>query len=105
MKYVQGIWSDDCEYLKNLKEMGDCNGSVSPKLDKACVDRDSEELEVEQTSRFSAYSVVPQQRENGHSKHGAFVLYEVDKPDSVGDETLEAVTEIRQGHRGHVNRV
>ena len=33
-------------------EMGECKGSVSPKLDKACIDGDSEELDEEQTSRF-----------------------------------------------------
>ena len=37
--------------LKKL-EMGECKGSVSPKLDKACIDGDSEELSEEQTSRF-----------------------------------------------------
>ena len=75
MKYVQGIWSGSYEYLKTMKvrderkltsipnkkylqsalnklEMGDCKGSVSPKLDKACIDGDNEELDEEQTSRF-----------------------------------------------------
>ena len=42
---------------------------------------------------------------NGHSKHGATVVYEVEKPDTVGDETVETTFEIRQGHRGHVNCV
>ena len=72
MKYEQGIWCGNCEYLKTLKvrderkltsipnkkylqsalnklEMGDCKGSVSPKLDKACIDGDSEELDEGQT--------------------------------------------------------
>ena len=67
MKYVQGIWSGSCEYLKTMKvrdekkltsipnkkylqsalnklEMGDCKGSVSPKLDKACIDGDRKNL-------------------------------------------------------------
>ena len=52
-----------------------------------------------------ACSVVSQQRENGYSKHGAFVVYEVEKSDSVGDETIEAAIEIRQGHRRHDNSV
>ena len=75
MKYVQGIWSGSYEYLNTMKlrderkltsipnkkylqsaldklDMGDCKGSVSPKLDKACIDGDSEELDEEQTSRF-----------------------------------------------------
>ena len=73
--HVQGIWSGSYEYLKTMRvrdekkftsipnkkylqsalsklEMGDCKGSVSPKLDKACIDGDSEELDEEQTSRF-----------------------------------------------------
>ena len=75
MKYVQGIWSGSYEYLKTVKvrdekkltsipnkkylqsalnklEMGDCKESISPKLDKACIDGDSEELDEGQTSRF-----------------------------------------------------
>ena len=75
MKYVQGIWCGRYENLKTMKvrderkltsipnkkplqsaleklEMGECKGSVSPKLDKACIDGDSEELDEEQTSRF-----------------------------------------------------
>ena len=77
MKYVQvqGIWCGSYEYLKTVKvrdgkkltsisnkkhvqsalkklEMSDCKGSVSPKLDKACIDGDNEELSEEQTSRF-----------------------------------------------------
>ena len=75
MKYVQGIWCGSYEYLKTVKvrdgkkltsipnkkhlqsalkklEMGDCKESISPKLDKACIDGDNEELSEEQTSRF-----------------------------------------------------
>ena len=75
MKYVQGIWCGNYEYLKTVKvrdgkkltsipnkkhlqsawqklEMSECKGSVSPKLDKAFIDGDSEELDEEQTSRF-----------------------------------------------------
>ena len=37
--------------LKKL-EMSDCKESVSPKLDKSCIDGDNEELSEEQTSRF-----------------------------------------------------
>ena len=89
MKYVQGIWCGTSEFsstvgvldgkkltsfpnkkhlqsaLKKL-EVGECKGSVSPKLDKACIGGDNEKLSEEQTSRFrssSAYSVVSQQRE------------------------------------------
>ena len=76
MKYVQGIWNGNDKYLKikkvryekkltsvpnkkylqsalNKLEMGDCKGSVSLKLDKACID-DSEELDEGQTSRFTS---------------------------------------------------
>ena len=37
--------------LKKL-EMSDCKGSVSPKLDKSCIEGDNEELSEEQASRF-----------------------------------------------------
>ena len=129
MKYVQGIWSGNYEYLKTMKvrdetkltsipnkkylqsalnklEMGDSKVSVSPTLDKACIDGDSEELDEGQTSRFrsSVLTLLYLSNErNGHSKHGTIVVYEVEKSDSVGDETIEEATEIRQGHRGHVN--
>ena len=52
-----------------------------------------------------SYSVVSQQRENGQSKHGTAVVYEVEKSDSVGNETVETTSEERQGHREHVNCV
>ena len=59
MKYVPGIWRGSYEHLKTMKVrasipnkehlqsalnklgMGDCKGSVSPKLDKAIMDCDS----------------------------------------------------------------
>ena len=37
--------------LKKL-EMSDCKRSVSPKLDKLCIEGDNEELSEEQASRF-----------------------------------------------------
>ena len=75
MKWVQGIKCGSYEYLKNVKvrdgkkltsipnkkylqsaltklEMSDCKGSVSPKLDKSCIEGDNEELSEEQASRF-----------------------------------------------------
>ena len=45
------------------------------------------------------------QRENGHSKHGTTIVYEVEKSDSVRVELVETTFEVHQGHRGHVNRV
>ena len=75
MKYVQGIWCGSYEYLNTMKvrdenrltsipnkkylqsamtKMGlsGCKGSVSPKLDKASMDGDNEEIDEEQTTRF-----------------------------------------------------
>ena len=75
MKFVQGIKCGSYEYLKTVKvrdgkkltsipnkkhlqsalkklEMSDCKGSVSPKLDKSCIEGDNEELREEQASRF-----------------------------------------------------
>ena len=65
MKHVQGIWCGSYEYLKAVKmrdgkrltsvpnkkhlqsalkklEMSECKGSVSPTLNKACIDGDGE---------------------------------------------------------------
>ena len=75
MKLVQGIKCGSYEYLKTVKvrdgkkltsipnkkhlhsaskklEMSDCKGSVSPKLDKSCIEGDNEELSEEQATRF-----------------------------------------------------
>ena len=75
MKYVQGIWRGSYWYLKTMKvrdekkftsipdkkylqsalnklEKGECKGSVSPFLDKASMDGDSEELDEDQTASF-----------------------------------------------------
>ena len=131
MKYVQGIWSGSYEYLKTMKvrdekkltsipnkkylqsalnklEMCDFKGSVSPKLDKACIDGDSEELDEGQTStcRSSALTLLYLSNERTDIQSTVRLLCtKVEKSDSVGDETIEAATGIRQGHRGHVNRV
>ena len=131
MKYVQEIWCGSYEYLKTVKvrdgkkltsipskkhfqsalkklEMSDCKGSVSPKLDKACIDGDNEELSEEQASRFrsSVLSLLYLSNERTDiSKHSTIVLYEVEKSDSVGDEIIETTFEVRQGHGGHVNCV
>ena len=87
--------------------MSDCKGSVSPKLDKSCIEGDSEELGEEQASRFrsAVLTLLSQQRKNGHPKHSSIVVYEVEESDSVGDETAEETFEVRQKHRRHVNSV
>ena len=88
--------------------MSECKGSVSPKLAKACIDGDREELSEEQITKFRSSMLTllySQQRENGHSKHGTAVAYEFEKSDSVGNETVETISEVRQGHRRHVNCV
>ena len=76
MKYVQGNRCGSYEYLKTMKVrdekkltsipnqkylqsamtnvgMSDCKGSVSPKLDKASMDGDNEEIDEEQMARFT----------------------------------------------------
>ena len=50
-----------------VREMGECKGSVSPKLDKACIDGDSVELDGEQTSSFRS-SVIGSRKGHGHRK-------------------------------------
>ena len=75
IKYVQGIRRGSYEYLKTMKVrderklmsipnkrylqsamdklgMSSCKGSVSPKLDKANMEGDDEELDEDQTTRF-----------------------------------------------------
>ena len=131
MKYVQGIWCGSYEYLKTVKvrdekektsipnkkhfqsalkklEMSDCKGGVSPKLDKVYIDGDNEELSEEQTSRFRSSMLTLlylSNEKNGHPKQGTTVVYEVEKSDSVGDDTVETTFEVRQGHGRHVNCV
>ena len=39
---------------------------------------------------------MSQQRKNGHPKHSSIVVYEVEKSDSFGDETVEETFEVRQ---------
>ena len=85
-------------------------GECFSKLDKACIDGDNEELDEGQTSRFRSSALAllylsNEKKKNGHSKHGTVVVYEVEKSDSVGDETVQTTSEICQGHRGHVNCV
>ena len=50
-----------------VREMGECKGSVSPKLDKACIDGDSEEFDGKQTSRFRS-SAIESRKGHGHRK-------------------------------------
>ena len=90
------------KYLQStMTKMGisDCKGSVSPKLDKVSMGGDNEEIDEEQTARFrsSVLALLYLSNENGHSKHGAFSVYETEKHHSIGDAATEAITEIRQG--------
>ena len=88
--------------------MGECKGSVPPKLDKACIDGDSEELDDEQTSRFrsSVLTLLYLNNERMDIQSTVRLLCtKLKKSDTVGDETIETTPEVRQGHRGHVNRV
>ena len=54
-------------------------------------------------SGFQCFSVVSEQRNNGHPKHGTTVVYEDEKSDSVADETVETTFEVRQRHGRHGN--
>ena len=131
MKYVHGIWCGSYEYLKIVKvrdwkkltsipnkkhlqsalkklEMSDCKGSVSPKLDKACIDGDNEELSEEQTSRFrsSVLTVLYLSNERTDIQSTIRLLCtKLKSPTTVGDETIETTIEVRQGHGVHVNCV
>ena len=50
-----------------VREMGECKGSVSPKLDKACIDGVSVDLDGEQTSSFRS-SVIESRKGHGHRR-------------------------------------
>ena len=95
-------------FLSEKIEMSDCKGSVSPKLDKACIDGDNEELSEEQTSRFRS-SVLTLllylSNERTDIQSTVRLLCTMLKSDSVGDETVETTVEVRQGHGRHVNCV
>ena len=131
MKYGQGIKCGSYEYLKTVKvrdgkkltsipnkkhfqsagkklDMSDCKGSVSPKLDKACIDGDKEELSEEQASRFrsSVLTLLYLSNERTDIQSTVRLLCtKLKKSDSVGDETVETTFEVRQGHGRHVNCV
>ena len=118
MMYVQGIWSGSYEYLKTMKvrdekkltsipnkkyhqsalnklEMGHCKVRVSPKLDKASMDGDNEEIDEKQTTRFRSSAITLLYLSNETTdiqKYGTTVVYEVEKSDSVGDETVETTS-------------
>ena len=122
LKCVQGIWCGSYEHLKTVKvrdgkkltsipnkkhlqsalkklEMSECKGSVFPKLDKACIDGDNEELSEEQTSRFR-YSVLtllyPSNERTDIQSTVRLLCTKLKNPTAL---------EICQGHRGHVNCV
>ena len=58
-----------------------------------------------QTSRFRSSVLTLLYLSNERTKHSMIVVYEVEKSDSVGDETVETTFEVRQGHGRHVNCV
>ena len=87
--------------------MGDCEGSVSPKLDKACIDGDSEELDEGQTSRFRS-SVLTLYLSNERTDTQSTVRLlctKMKNPTTLEMRQLKRLLRMRQGHRGHVNRV
>ena len=94
--------------LKKL-EMSDCKGSVSPKLDKACIDGDNEELSEEQTSRFrsSMLTLLYLSNERMDIQSTVRLLCTKFKIPSVFElrQLKRLLSEIRQGYRRHVNRV
>ena len=88
--------------------MRECKGSVSPKLDKACIDGDGEEVSEEQTSRFGSSVVTLLYLSNERTDIQSTIRLlctKLKRSDSVGNETVETTSEVRQGHRGHVNCV
>ena len=131
MKWVQGIKCGSYEYWKNVKvrdgkkltsipnkkhlqsalkklEMSDCKGSVSPKLDKSCIEGDNEELSEEQASRFrsSVLTLLYLSSERTDIQSTVRLLCtKLKSPTVLEMETVEETFEIRQKHRRHVNSV
>ena len=124
MKVVQGIWCGSYVYLKTVKvrdgkkltsipnkkhfqsALKKFKGSVSPKLDKVYINGDNEELSEEQASRFRSSVLTLLYLSNERTDIQSTVrLYEVEKSDSVGDETVETTFEVRQRNGRHVNCV
>ena len=131
MKYVQGIWCGSYEYLKIVKvcdgkiltsipnkkhfqsagkklDMSDCKGSVSPKLDKACIDGDKEELSEEQASRFrsSVLTLLYLSNERTDIQSTVRLLCtKLKSPTALEMRQFETTFEVRQGHGRHVNCV
>ena len=68
----------------NKLEMGDGKGNVSPKLDKACIDRDNEELSEDQTSTFRSSVLTLLYLSNDRTdiqRTVRFVVYDIEKSD------------------------
>ena len=125
MKWAQRIKCGSYEYLKNVKvrdgkkltsipnkkhlqsaleklEMSDCKGSVSPKLDKSCIEGDNEELSEEQASRFRSAVLTLLYLSNERTDIPSTVRLLCTK---LKSPTVEETFEIRQKHRRHVNSV
>ena len=66
------VSSGDTRSTDSVREMGECKGSVSPKLDKACIDGDRVDLDGEQTSRFR--SSVIESRKGTRTQKGKVVV-------------------------------
>ena len=96
-------------YLQSVLDklvMGDCSGSVSPKLDKASVEGDSEELDEDQTARFRSSVPTLLNVSNERTDTQSTVRLQCTKLQSgVRAEAAEATRDIRQRHTRHGDSV
>ena len=88
--------------------MSDCKGSVSPKLDKACIDGDSEELGEEQVSRFRSAVLTLLYLSNERTDIQSTVRLlctKLKSPTALEMRQLKRLLRYVKKHRRHVNSV
>ena len=88
--------------------MSDCNGSVTPKLDKSCIDGDNEELSEEQATRFRSAVLTLLYLSNERTdlqRTVRLLCTKLKSPTALENETVEETFEIHQKQRRHVNSV
>ena len=82
--------------------MGECKESVSPKLDKACIDGDRVESDGEQTSRFR-FSVI-ESRKGSRTQKGKVVEAIVETSKEVTVTERRVRSDVSESHQEEVKK-
>ena len=85
-----------------VREMGECKGSVSPKLDKACIDGVSVELDGEQTSSFR--SSVIESRKRTRTQKGKVVKAIVETSKALTVTERRVRSDVSESHQEEVKK-